>query len=149
LRPHSDRNAIKESKVKESKVKDIINNTGDISASPPAPMKRISFIVPSIDEVKAFAETEMIGTKDLPERFHNYYASNGWKVGRNSMKDWKAAYRNWSKQQNDGAYQQSNFKQAAGKNQSESDFERWKNLGTDLDKGRRQLSEMLNFGTDK
>lgn len=32
-----------------------------------------------------------------PERFYDYYESNGWKVGRNSMKDWKAALRNWSK----------------------------------------------------
>ncbi len=28
-------------------------------------------------------------------RIHSYYESNGWKVGRNAMKDWKAACRNW------------------------------------------------------
>ncbi len=27
--------------------------------------------------------------------FFDYYTANGWKVGRNSMKDWKAAARNW------------------------------------------------------
>jgi hypothetical protein len=31
-----------------------------------------------------------------PERFFDYYESNGWRVGRNPMKDWKAALRNWS-----------------------------------------------------
>ena len=31
----------------------------------------------------------------LAERFWNYYEANGWKAGRNPMKDWKAAARNW------------------------------------------------------
>ncbi len=29
------------------------------------------------------------------ERFFNFYESNGWKVGRNPMKNWKAASTNW------------------------------------------------------
>lgn len=33
------------------------------------------------------------------QKFINYYDSNGWKVGRNSMKDWKAAVRNWISRQ--------------------------------------------------
>lgn len=28
-------------------------------------------------------------------KFWNYYESNGWKVGKNPMKDWQAASRNW------------------------------------------------------
>ena len=31
------------------------------------------------------------------QRFVDYYTANGWKVGRNTMKDWKAASRNWRK----------------------------------------------------
>lgn len=31
------------------------------------------------------------------QRFLDYYTANGWKVGRNPMKDWKAAARNWKK----------------------------------------------------
>jgi hypothetical protein len=31
------------------------------------------------------------------QRFWDYYESNGWKVGRNPMKDWKAAVRNWQR----------------------------------------------------
>jgi hypothetical protein len=32
----------------------------------------------------------------LAEEFFNYYQSNGWKVGRNPMKDWRAAATNWN-----------------------------------------------------
>lgn len=31
------------------------------------------------------------------EKFYDYYTSNGWKVGKSQMKDWKAACRNWIK----------------------------------------------------
>jgi hypothetical protein len=34
---------------------------------------------------------------DEAERYHDYYTSNGWMVGKNKMKDWKAAARNWLK----------------------------------------------------
>jgi len=30
-----------------------------------------------------------------PEKFYDFYESKGWKVGKNSMKDWKAAVRQW------------------------------------------------------
>lgn len=29
------------------------------------------------------------------ERFVDYYTANGWKVGRNAMKDWRATVRDW------------------------------------------------------
>lgn len=32
-----------------------------------------------------------------PHRFIDHYTSNGWKVGKNQMKDWKAAVRTWEK----------------------------------------------------
>lgn len=32
---------------------------------------------------------------DHAQIFWNHYESNGWKVGRNQMKDWKATVRNW------------------------------------------------------
>lgn len=30
-------------------------------------------------------------------KFYDYYEANGWKVGRNPMKDWQAAMRNWKR----------------------------------------------------
>ncbi|MPN43403.1 hypothetical protein SDC9_190962 [bioreactor metagenome] len=37
-----------------------------------------------------------------PIQFFDYYEANGWKVGRNSMKDWKAAVRTWERNENVG-----------------------------------------------
>jgi hypothetical protein len=31
------------------------------------------------------------------ERFVNFYESKGWMVGKNKMKDWRAAVRNWAR----------------------------------------------------
>lgn len=52
------------------------------------------FIPPSVEEVQAYCRSN--GYSVDPRRFVDYYTSNGWKVGRNSMKDWKAAVRTWA-----------------------------------------------------
>ena len=57
------------------------------------PLKR--FTAPTLEEVKAYCE-ERKNNVD-PERFINYYTANGWKVGKNPMKDWKAAVRSWER----------------------------------------------------
>lgn len=53
------------------------------------------FTPPTIEEVRAYC-TERGNSVDA-DRFHSYYTSNGWKVGKNSMKDWRAAVRTWEK----------------------------------------------------
>jgi hypothetical protein len=60
--------------------------------------KKKRFVKPTQNEVLQY----MIELKmsDLSQRFVDYYESNGWKVGKNPMKDWKAAVRTW-KQQSD------------------------------------------------
>ena len=52
------------------------------------------FQKPTLEELTA--EAIKIGLP-LPEvdKFWNYYESNGWKVGKNPMKSWPAALRNW------------------------------------------------------
>ena len=49
----------------------------------------------TLEEVKAYCEER--GNKVDAQRFIDYYNSNGWKVGRNKMKDWKAAVRTWER----------------------------------------------------
>lgn len=53
------------------------------------------FIPPSLEEVKAYCK-ERENRVD-PERFIAFYTSNGWRVGKNPMKNWKAAVINWEK----------------------------------------------------
>ena len=62
------------------------------SAKPPA---RTRFSPPSVQEIEDYC-TEKGFLLDA-ERFVDYYASIGWRVGKNPMKDWRAAVRTWVK----------------------------------------------------
>jgi hypothetical protein len=57
------------------------------------PSPRPRFIKPTLEEVQAYCK-ERNNSVDA-QRFIDYYSSNGWKVGKNPMKDWKAAVRTW------------------------------------------------------
>lgn len=52
------------------------------------------FTPPTLDEVKNYVFEK--GLTISPEHFYNYYQANGWRVGKNPMKDWKAAARSWA-----------------------------------------------------
>mgnify|MGYP003780614195 CR=1 FL=1 len=59
-------------------------------------VKRVRFQEPSLEE--AMNSFELAGSsRDEGEKFWNYYEANGWKAGRNKMKNWNAAARNWIK----------------------------------------------------
>ena len=53
------------------------------------PPTRSRFVPPSAEEVAAYCNEKGYTGVD-PERFVDYYTSNGWRVGKNPMKDWKA-----------------------------------------------------------
>ena len=87
MRTQCDGNAIKERKVKEIKeIKEIDSG------------KSKRFSPPTLLEVENYC-FERKNTVDA-SKFIDYYTSNGWKVGKNSMKDWRAAVRTWEKSQN-------------------------------------------------
>lgn len=54
------------------------------------------FKVPSVEEISAYCQ-ERNNSVDA-QRFFDYYESKGWYVGKNKMKDWKAAVRTWERQ---------------------------------------------------
>lgn len=56
------------------------------------------FTPPSVDQVKEYC-LERNNNVD-PEAFVSFYESKGWMVGKNKMKDWKAAVRTWEKSSN-------------------------------------------------
>ena len=53
------------------------------------------FAIPTISEIKEYIK-EIKSNIDA-DNFFDYYTSNGWMVGKQKMKDWKAAARRWSK----------------------------------------------------
>lgn len=55
------------------------------------------FAPPSIEEVRAYCLERRNGVD--PQTFVDFYASKGWKVGREPMKDWRAAVRTWEKRE--------------------------------------------------
>ena len=55
--------------------------------------KRKRFIPPSVEEVKAYCTERKNGID--PQAFVDYYTARDWYIGKNKMKDWKAAVRTW------------------------------------------------------
>jgi hypothetical protein len=53
------------------------------------------FAPPTVEQVAEYCLERNNGID--PQRFVDYYTSNGWMVGKNKMKDWKAAVRTWEK----------------------------------------------------
>lgn len=78
--------------------------------SPPAKEKKKAtrkvFVKPTPLEIQTYVDEHQLNV-DV-ERFFDYYEGNGWKVGKNPMKDWKATARNWSR---------NNFGKGGGSNQ--------------------------------
>ena len=81
--------------------------------SPPAKEKKKAtrkvFVKPTPTEIQTYVDEHNLQV-DV-ERFFDYYEGNGWKVGKNPMKDWKATARNWSR---------NNFDKGGGSNKRAS-----------------------------
>lgn len=56
------------------------------------------FIPPTLEEIQTYVLEKNYNIDS--ERFFDFYQSKGWMVGKNKMKDWKAAVRNWNKTDN-------------------------------------------------
>lgn len=78
---------------KESIDQDSVNR--DLKADKPP--KRTRFIPPTVDEVRTYCQENDYLIN--PEYFVDYYTANDWMAGKNKMKDWKAAVRNWNRRE--------------------------------------------------
>lgn len=58
------------------------------------------FTPPSEEEVRAYCQERRNSVN--PQRFVDFYAAKGWRIGRESMKDWRAAVRTWEGRGTDG-----------------------------------------------
>lgn len=81
----------------------------EINSSASTTTKRKRFEKPTLSEIKEYC-IERNNNVDA-QHFYDYYESNGWKVGKNSMKDWKAAVRTWERSEYRKPTQKKNNKQ--------------------------------------
>ena len=71
-----------------------LDSEKECEAKADKPPTRHSFFPPSVEDVKEYCNSS--GYTVDPERFVDYYTANGWMIGKNKMKDWKAAVRSWN-----------------------------------------------------
>ena len=96
----SEKNSIKENKNK-NKNKDTIGR----------------FIPPSVEEVSAYCKSRGNGIN--ADEFVDFYSAKGWMIGKNRMKDWKAAIRTWEQRRKD----QSPVKKGSFKDFRQNDYD--------------------------
>jgi len=77
------------------------------------------FKKPSVDEFKQFLKESKLSVDY--NAFTDYYESKGWMIGKNKMKDWKAAVRTWAR--NDKKWE------SKGSDQLDKDYARLKRQG--------------------
>lgn len=61
----------------------------------PPPAAPLRFVPPTVGEVADYAASKGYAGFEAA-RFCDFYESKGWMVGKNKMKDWRAAVRNWN-----------------------------------------------------
>jgi hypothetical protein len=71
-------------------------NAGETQTTPIEERKEEKkFIIPTFNDVLEYCMQNNLDVDGV--KFINFYESKGWMVGKNKMKDWKAAVRNWIK----------------------------------------------------
>lgn len=65
------------------------------------------FVKPTLEEVTAYCLERGKGVD--PQKWYDHYSANGWMVGKNPMKDWKAAVRTWERSGNNGGSRSVSF----------------------------------------
>lgn len=86
--------------------------------------KSYVFKPPTLEEVKAYCAER--GNIVDPQTFVDFYQGKGWMVGKNKMKDWKAAVRTWEKNRENSKTNYSSkpnqFRQFPQREKSEMDY---------------------------
>ena len=93
--------------------------------------KRKVFSTPTVDDVRAYCLER--NNKVDPQQFVDFYESKGWMIGKNKMKDWKAAVRTWERSET-----KTRQGEIAKLTKDNNNFERRR---YDMDKLERQLME--------
>ena len=83
----------------------------EIDSSASTTTKRKRFEKPTLSQITQYCLERNNNVN--AEQFYDYYESNGWKVGKNAMKDWKACVRTWERNGYDKPIKKKNNKQDA------------------------------------
>lgn len=67
----------------------------EVANSLNSPKRNSRFIPPTAEEVREYCVEHNYSVD--PQRFVDFYECKGWMVGKNKMKDWKAAVRTWAR----------------------------------------------------
>ena len=78
------------------------NDNENVNVNVSSRAKPTRFMPPTIEQVKEYIREK--GYTVDADRFVDFYASKGWMVGKNKMKDWKAAVRTWAREKKPGKY---------------------------------------------
>ena len=81
--------------LSENRKQKVDIQSSDKSSDCIKPRKVEKFVKPTIDEVKAYCKERNNGVD--AERWFDWYEANGWRSGKNPMKDWRAAVRTWER----------------------------------------------------
>lgn len=88
------------------------SSSSSTSSSKDLKDKRLgAFAPPSQEEVRSYMKNDLEAAK-----FFDYFTANGWRAGRNPMKNWQAASRNWIRQ----SQQRSGFNNHSAKHLEQS-----------------------------
>lgn len=79
--------------LKQNKTK--LNNREKEKKEKKEKKESVTFKPPTVEMVESYCRE--CGYDIDAQHFVDYYTANGWMVGKNKMKDWKAAVRNWAR----------------------------------------------------
>lgn len=94
------------------------------------------FAQPTLDQIHEYFVSIGVSNKSFAEKFQDHYIGNGWKVGKNPMKDWKATCRQWKRREGEFSTparqtqappeKKNIFEQALNHTNSQQDFDNMK-----------------------
>lgn len=89
----------------------------------------VHFVHPTLEDVAEYCQSR--GGLVDPQRWFDHYSANGWRVGRNTMKDWRAAVRNWER---NGASNGTNRQASQSQRQPTIQVERYHNNRAEIER---------------
>jgi hypothetical protein len=105
---------IRSKEVKKERIEEQIDSVS---------MRSRAFTRPTLQEILDYF-IELGSTSDEANKFFDHYTANGWKVGKNAMKDWKATARNWNRNKNNFRNSNGTQKRTLGDREVEIDYQK-------------------------